>query len=241
MKKLCADQRKGVVTKLVALFDGLLPQDIDDVVTQAKAEASVQTLEDRKRSLGKLFDSHMETLEFRGCPKVIIDEIFQNKRDEVLSKAVAMEIPEGHIPFMPVIPRSYLGIYGLMPMVRNGDKVGFTHLDPNGITDSKETPKYPYFIYDVEDGTDTLGKTPECAEQLIKAQNRLCHIPDEDIALCVHTDVLSRHHLWSTGSRYRHADYVPNVYLFDGKPRLHCRYRYGSGSGWGSASCRSRA
>lgn len=240
MKKLCEDQKKVLIKALAALFNDLFLQDIDDAVAQAKTEISVKTLEDRKRFLGEFFDSQMKTLESRDCPGAII-EAFQAKRDEVLSKVVAMEMPEGHIPFIPVIPRSYLGIYGLMPMVRNGDKVGFTYLNPNEITDNEKTPKSPYFIYDVEDGIGTLGKTPESAGQLIKKQDRLCHIPDEDIALAIHTSVLSHHCLWSTGSRCKVADLVPSVYLYDDGPELYWDYTVISHNEWGSASCRSRA
>lgn len=239
MKKLCEDQKKDLVTRLITLFNGLLPQDIDEAVAQAKTETVARILEDRRRSLRELFDSQMKTLESRGCPGAII-EAFQAKRDEVLSMAVAMEMPEEHIPFIPVIPRSYLGIYGLMPMVINGDKVGFTYLNPNEITDNEKTPKSPYFIYDVEDGIGTLGKTPESAGQLIKKQDRLCHIPDEDIALAIHTSVLSHHCLWSTGSRCKGADGVPFVYLCDGRPGLGWSSAHISAHRWGSASCRSR-
>ena len=239
MKKLCVDQKKSVVEKLAALFKDLLPQDIDDVVAQAKDQASAQVLEDRKRYLGQLFDSQMRTLEDRGCPKAII-EMLQKKRDEVLARATKMEIPEGNIPFLPVILRSYLGIYGLMPMVRNGDKAGFTYLDPNEIFDNESAPKEPYFIYDVEDGRATLGKSPEKAEEIIKGQSRLCHIPDEDIALAIYTNVLSDHYLWSTGSRYKDANDVPLVCLGDGRPRLSWGSADDSHVRWGSASCRSR-
>jgi len=115
----------------------------------------------------------METLKSRGCPQAIL-EAFGNQRNAVLSKTAEMEILEGHIPFVPVIPRTYMGVYGLMPMVRNGDEVGYTYLDPKEITDKVETPKGPYFIYDVEDGKEMLGDSPKKAEKLIKEQNRSC-------------------------------------------------------------------
>jgi len=240
-KELCKDQREGLIAKLTAFFKGLGVEVIDDVVAEAKKQANAETVEDRKNGLAKLFDSQMETLKSRNCPQTII-EAFQNKKPEVLSKAVEMEVPEGNIPFVPVIPRSYMGIYGLMPMVRNGDKVGYTYLDPNEITDNEEEiPKNPYYIYDVEPGKATLGKSPEDVEKIIKKQNRLRHITDEDIAVCIHTNVLSDHYLWNTGSRYRHSDGVPFVCLFDGRPRLCWCYADDSNLEWGSASCRSRA
>ncbi|MFH1612112.1 MAG: DUF5701 family protein [bacterium] len=239
-KELCKDQREGLIAKLTAFFKGLGAEVIDDVVAEAKKQVNAETVEDHKNGLAKLFDSQMETLKSRNCPQAIL-EAFQNKKSEVLSKAAEMEVPEGHIPFIPVIPRSYMGIYGLMPMVRNGDKVGYTYLDPNEITDEVETPKNPYFIYDVEDGKDVLGKSPEKVGKLIKEQKRFCLTADEGIAVCVHTNVLSEHYVDCTGSRYRHSDDVPDVYLVDDRPRLDWSSAGASNGKWGSASCRSRA
>ncbi len=180
------------------------------MVAEAKKQATAETVEERKNGLAKLFDSQMETLKSRGCPQAIL-EAFQNQRDAVLSKAAEMEIYEGHIPFVPVIPRIYMGVYGLMPMVRNGEKVGYTYLDPNEITDQVETPKNPYFIYDVEDGKDMLGKSPEKSEKIITEQKRSCLTADEGIAVCTHTNVLSEHYVDCAGSHYRRADGVPRV------------------------------
>jgi hypothetical protein len=238
--KLCKDQREGLVAKLSAFFNGLETEVIDDVVAEAKKQASAESAEERKRGLGKLFDSQMETLKSRGCPQAIL-EAFQDKKSEVLGKAAEMEIGEGHIPFIPVIPRAYLGIYGLMPIVRHGDKAGYTYLDPNEITDNVKTPKGPYFIYDVEDGRDMLGKSPEKAEKLIKNQGRSCLTADEGVALCAHTSVLSEHYVDCTGSRYGRADLVPVVYLDGGGPWLVWYYADYSDGRWVSASCRSRS
>jgi len=239
-KELCKDQREGLIAKLTAFFKGLEVEVIDDVVAEAKKQATAETVEERKNGLTKLFDSQMETLKSRGCPQAIL-EAFQNLRDAVLSKAAEMEIPKGHIPFVPVIPRIYMGVYGLMPMVRNGEKVGYTYLDPNEITDQVETPKNPYFIYDVENGKDMLGKSPEKAEKLITEQKRSCLTDDEGIAVCIHTNVLSEHYVDCTGSRYKRVDRVPIVYLGGGGPRLDWVSFGHSSDGWGSASCRSRS
>lgn len=240
-KELCKDQREGLIAKLTAFFKGLGAEVIDDVVAEAKKQANAETVEDRKNGLAKLFDNQLETLKSQNCPQAIL-EAFQNKKSDVLNKAAEMEIPEGNIPFVPVIPRSYMGIYGLMPMVRNDDKMGYTYLNPNEMTDNEEEiPKNPYYIYDIEPGKVTLGKSPEDAEKIIKKQNRLRHITDEDIAVCVHTDVLSDHYLWSTGSRYVLSGWVPNVCLSGDVPELGWDVADCSFDEWGSASCRSRA
>jgi hypothetical protein len=240
MANLRKDQHEDLVAKLTTLFKGLTVEEIDDVVTEARQQATVETVQERKNGFAKLFDSQKETLKSRGCPQAIL-EAFGNQRDAVLSKAAEMKIPEGHIPFVPVIPRTYMGVYGLMLMVRNGDKVGCTRLDPNKITDNVETPKRPYFIYDVEDGKECLGESPEEAEALIKEHNRSCLTVEEGIALCVHSKVLSENYVDCTGSRAGRAGEVPDVYLDGDRPWLSSCGVDRSGGRWGSASCRSRA
>ncbi len=145
-------------------------------------------------------ERQMKTLRARQCPEVIC-EILERQRNTVLAKAAA-EIPEEHIPFVPVIPRSYLGIYGLMPMVMSGDKVGYTYLNPNEFV-----------------------------------ERRVCLTVDESIAVCIHSSVLSRHHLWCAGSRCLYASNgIPAVYLCDGRPRLDWRYADFESPKWGTAS-----
>jgi len=239
-KVLCKDQRNDLVSKLTNLFKGVEAEEIDDAVEEAKRKVSIEISEERKRELGELFDSQVEILKSRGCPKAIL-ESFQDKRDEVLNKAAEMEIPEGNIPFIPVIPRSYMTIYGLMPMVRNDEKVGYTYLDPNELSDVVETPDKPYFMFNVEDGRDMLGKSPEKAEKLIKKKERSCLTDNEGIALCIQSDVLLSHNVDCTGSRYEQGDGVPIVYLDGGKPRLSSLDLDSSHGSWGSASCEERS
>ena len=226
-KKLC---KARLVTKLEALFKGLEIEVIDDVVAEAKKRVSAVK--------ERLFDSQIETLKSRGCPKIIL-ELLQNQRDAVLSKAAEMD-SEG-IPFVPVIPRTYLSIYGLMHMVRNKNKAGYTDLNPTKIINEVETPKCPYFIYDVEDGKHMLGKSPKEAEVFIVKQKRSCLTVEETIALCIHTKILSEHYIDCTGSRYEDPSYVPHIFLANGKPKLTWSMVDNSDDVWGSASCRSRA
>lgn len=236
MSKICKNQLVG---KLVSLFRDA-DTDIDEAVKEAKNQLTSESKKVKYEDLDKLFDSQIQTLKDRGCPKQIV-ELVQNQKGSVLENANEMEIPEGHIPFVPVIPRIYMGVYGLMPMVRNNEKQGYTCLDPNEITDKVETPKKPYFIYDVEDGKKMLGKSPEKAEKLIKEQKRFCLTADEGIAVCVHTNVLSDHYVDCTASRYEDTDKVPNVYLDCDRPGLSWRSFGNSDGRWGSASCRSRS
>lgn len=228
---------KNLVTELVALFQGQKLETVQQAVKEATKQVWPELV---TGPLSELFDTQMETLKARGCPKSVID-VLTSKKSEVIAKATEIETADGHIPFVPVVPRTEVDLGDLMKMVRNRDREGYNYLDQSDVSNVVDVPKGPYFMFDVEDGKDMLGKSPEKAEALIKKQKRSCLTADEGIALCVHTNVLPEHYVDCTGSRYRRADLVPSVYLDDDRPELiwYCA-GYSDGE-WGSASCRSRA
>jgi len=186
----------------------------------------------------KLFDSQIITLKNKGVPTRIVN-MLERQRDAVIKKASEMTFKAGHISFLPVISRTDLTIKTQMKMIVTGGRKGYaglTHL----ITDVIKTPDKPYYIYDVEDGKATLGKSSRDAMKLIKNVGRHALTVVEIISLSLHTNVLSRHFVHATGSRYISADFVPFVWLFGGGPRLSwddADYPY---SRWGSPSLVSR-
>jgi hypothetical protein len=236
MLKICKDQLVG---KLVPLFRDA-DTDIDEAVKEAKNQLAAEAKKAKREDLEKLFDSQIQTLKDRGCPEQIV-ELLAEQKSSVLLKASEMTFEDGHIPFIPVIPRTYRSPYDLMAMVRNGDKQGYTYLNPTAITDEVETPDKPYYIYDVEDGKALLGKSPEDAEKILKKQSRSPLTAAEVMALTTHTDVLKEHYVWATGSRYFGSDVVPDVSLGSGARRwlgwIHITI---SASFLGSPSCGSR-
>src|SRR3989344_6994819 len=235
MGKLCKDQLIG---RLVALFKETDQSHIDDAVTQAKNQLTAES--QAKRDLEKLFDGQIATLKDRGVPEQIV-EILQNQKGRVVKKASEMAIGGGNIAFLPVIPRSYRSPYDQMAMVKNGGKAGYTYLNSTQISDVGGAPSEPYYIYDVEDGESMRGKSPEAAEKIFKQQKRSPLTAAEAMALTTHTDVLSRHYVWVTGSRCGSADEVPGVYLDLGyRPGLYWGCVDGSDGHVGSASCGSR-
>ena len=237
MEKLCKDQ---LVVKLVSLFEKADQSRIDDAVAEAKGQLTTEAKQAKRNDLEKLFDGQIATLKDRGTPEQIV-EILQNQKGAVLTKASEMAIGDGNIPFLPVIPRSFRSPYDLMAMVRNGAKAGYTYLKPTQISDVVDAPQEPYYIYDVEGGNATRGKSPEAAEKILKQQKRSPFTAAEVTALATHTDVLSKHYVWATGSRYESADGVPLVYLDGGgRPELFWIYVGYSLVPWGSASCGSR-
>lgn len=181
--KLCKDQ---LTEKLVGLFAETDPGNIDEAVAQAKGQLTQKTKLAKRNDLERLFDSYLDRLTNRGCPKQFL-EMAREHKNKVVAKASEMSISEGHIPFVgPIIKAAYLGYYGLMSMVRNGDEEGYTHLDPSRITDEFPTPDGLYWLYDVEDGEAMRGKVLQDAEKLIKKQGRSGLTAIHLIRVCIH-------------------------------------------------------
>lgn len=153
-----------------------------------------------------LFNRQTDRLEARGCPLGIIS-LLQGQQSRVLSQVSIMDIPKGHIPFLPVIPISCLKKPSkLMSMIREGGREGLVDdtLNPDKIEDciKTKTPKNPYYIFDIDDGKRYTGKIPNVAKGFIEAENRSCLTLAEGIALCIHTGVQVDHSVLCMNSLY---------------------------------------
>jgi len=229
------DQQEHVIAKLTAVLKEVPTDELDGLIASARRRLAHKTKTASIIDIRKLFDTQIRTLKDRGCPEPILDTLSRH-RDEVVSKASEMKFAEGYVPFLPVISRSYLTIYSQMPMVRKGDKVGYTYLKPSDIIDLAEMPAEPYYIFDVEDGQAMRGIPPRDAEKQIKEWARRGLTEVEVIALGIHTDVLFRHYVDGVGSRCV-SDEVPSLWLSIGAPQLvSAHIEHGEGC-WGAASC----
>lgn len=192
----------------------------------------------KRSELEELGKTQLYILRKRRCPEQII-EMLKEKLPAVVEKALTMMIPDNHLAILPIIKPAYLGYYGLVSLVRNGTKKGYTYINPSLITDKVETPNNLYYMYDVEDGGALCGKSPEDAEKLLKAERRSPLTAAEAIALATYTNVLSRHFVDASGSRCGSGG-VPVLCLCDGGPLLDWHSLGRSYSRWGAASCGSR-
>jgi hypothetical protein len=188
--------------------------------------------------LGNLFDFQIKTLKYR-CPQMII-EAFKEQRNEVIEKALSMNISKGNIPFILVISQNYINIYGLMNMLRNYDLGHYTFINSEEIAHDVEISEKSYVIYDVENGSETLNKSPKEAKEFIENKNRFCLMVDESIALCLHSKVLFDHNVDCAGSRCNHAGKVVSIYLNNGKPDFCWCGNDNEDIKYGSPSCGSR-
>ena len=149
--------------------------------------------------LCNLFEAQVERLRNLNCPWAIVSSL-QLQKDRVVSSAAKTEIPGGNIPFLPVIPRSYLGVYGLVQLVVFAGSVGYTHIELAEISDVVRSPNRPYFIFNVEDGHAFLGKSSKEAGVLIEESARSGLTIAEIVSVAIHADVLSRHNIDAVGS-----------------------------------------
>ena len=200
-------KNETLVQRFFEIIKSAKPEDIEELIAEAKRKLAETSKQSRKEELSKLFDIQLATLKDRGCPGTIL-EAFQEQKGDVIANASGMNIPEGNIAFLPVIPKFYGSSRFQMPMVKNGDQVGYTYLDPNGISDVVYTPNAPYFIFNVEDGQSMRGKASQDADRLIKKQNRRGLTDVEVVALGIHTDVLRNHFVFAIGSRYESGGVV---------------------------------
>jgi len=203
----------------------------------------------QKTNFDKLFDSQIKTLRSRLKNRfgnrlsdrriyIKVMDRFLSQRNAVMEKVSAIVIGENNIPFLPV----YTG--HPINMVLIGKKVGFTHIYGSCIN-IVDTPieydyRIEYYIFDVENGFSTLGKSPKDAHKILKSQSRYPLTIDETIALCVHTNVLSSHDVWAVGSRCWHVDSVPFIKaesFLDAGPKLDKEDHEKSDDRRGSPSC----
>jgi hypothetical protein len=202
--------------------------------------------------LEKLFKIQINLLKKRGCPEKII-HILEERLGSVITACLKINLRPDRIPFLPVITPAYCSLEELMAMVRNGKTKGQVYdqveKDKYPIVDAVGSVGYqrlffdPYYIINIEDGTKTKGLNVRQAHKKIISDDRSSLTTAECISLSILTDVLSRHYLWTLGSRWRFEDRVPKIELtaFGGTPQLYhedidttCEMK------WGTPSCAMR-
>ena len=159
----------------------------------------------------QLFDYQLITLEKRNCPPAII-QAFKGARKKVLAHALSLTEAEDHVSFVPVITPCHLGYHGLIGLLRHNKMGGIADCEADRISDLEKVPERLYYIFGVEDGTEWFDLVPEVSHILICQEKRLPATTAEAISIAIHSDVLGRHSLVATGSRYA-SDRTPIICL----------------------------
>jgi hypothetical protein len=159
--------------------------------------------------------------------------MLRRQSGRVFDTAFQKSQSQGGLPFVPIITDTDAAFMLLVP---DGTQLNISYGRPAEIVDRVITPRHPYYIFDIEDGSATLGMRPWDGEQRVAAENRFCLTTTEVCNVALHTGVLSRHSLYANASRYEN-DMVPDVYLEEGKLRLGWAALNERFDEWGSPSC----
>lgn len=157
-----------------------------------------------KAKYEELFDQQLTCLSFLDIPYEIVRAL-SGKKDSVISKVSTLDIAEDNLPFLPVIPIQYIGLYGLMSITKGLGLRGHTDLNPNSIKDVVEIdiPRQPYYMIDVGDRKHTFGKSSAEATNIIKGNHRSPLTIQEVIAFCILSpEELHKQNLYCLGSGY---------------------------------------
>ncbi len=172
----------------------------------------------RLNELLDLFDEQIDRLDDRGCPEFIIDRLYREKM-RVAERALGIRTRRGNVPFLPVIPESWLSYVRQMEMVKKNDSTGTIEIDVSGIENGRELPKEPYYIFDVNDGWEGRGYVPSDVERVIRNNQKKPMVVEELISLCIHTETLNRHNVGALGSRYGKSS-APGIFMKRDTPTL---------------------
>ena len=98
----------------------------------------------------ELFDKQLSELKKGGCPKAIL-QVLADNAEKVLNFAIStVPISTDHFPFVPVIPREFIGIYGQMnflnPQYANN---GALRLNPGSIKEDSPRLQVVHYIFDI--------------------------------------------------------------------------------------------
>lgn len=209
------DTRKPeVFDQLKALLKVIPNPRMEAMLKGAQEEIAREYQEQKKVDRYSSEEKRFDLLLARGCPESIIHGFKrQCHHFSKVTQSLNLKPPsESNYYAIPVIPFSWRSLPDLLSMVRNGEEK--SEFDPfyathepfqvdrmPEISDTTDTPKRLYYIYDVEDGTATLGKEPEKVVQKIEKEGRIPLTLCEIIALATHTSVLLHHGLWAADSR----------------------------------------
>jgi hypothetical protein len=227
------DVKESIVNKIVSVFAGVPPQkDIlvfaDDVFTEARVRLEELAKTAKAAYYEDLFDARLERLRTLGCPAFILNKL-KPKKAEVVSKACALNIPDGRDSLIPVISSQYLTIYSQLEMINFGGITGETALESTRIINvlkknlSQNEGKIfdgVYFILDVDDGANTEKMTCAEADERIRGKNRFPLTLEEIISLLLQRTEPPAFNLMAGGSRYEQNDRVPFYTTEDNKPWL---------------------
>jgi hypothetical protein len=158
-------------------------------------------------------------------------EIFSKQKEQVLhlvaDSGLIIEKNDEFAPFVPVIPLSYVGLWGLASMLHVGDHRGRTELDPRKIIEDEESKaKELYYIYGVKFEKETIGKGLKDAEEIVRKKGRFLCTLAESVAFCASEYRLKENIVLVGGTKYESEEKIISIESVDCPPAINWRFAF---------------
>ncbi len=214
---LCKDQRKTLVEKFRSLIKETPEDELANILTEAQRETPVP--------------EDVRSTQLKRLVKLGYHKAAGMSKEEFANLIPEPEDKEGALL---IIPATIVSVSKQMELIG-----GKNYLNLASLKDVVDTATIPYWIYQVEDGKEMLGKSPDTCIKVFKKQKRRGLIVTEGIAIAAQSpNTLEGHYIDLPGSRFGSAR-VPYLRLHNGRPWLRCYFSGDAFSGCGSASCGS--
>lgn len=224
------DLKESIVNKIVSVFAAAPPRKdamifVDDVFAEARIRLEEMAKTAKAAFYEDIFDERLEKLRTLGCPAFILSKL-KTKKVAVVTKACALNIPDGRDALIPVISSQYLTVYSQLEMINFDGITGDTSLESSRISNAlkkglsqSEGKVFDgiYFILDIDDGVNTEKLTCSEADERLKGKNRSPLTVEEIIALLLQRTEPPVFNLLAGGSRYEQDDRVPLYTTEDNK------------------------
>lgn len=175
----------------------------------------------------ELFDFQINKLASLDIPAFVITDpllSLMELRDSVVSKIKEFD-DKGFLSgvwFVPVIPFSIIGILNQVQFLQFNNNKGYSYFNCDDVVDLIATPQMPYYIWGVNEGFAS-------SKELVNSEKFLTL--SESLALCFHSDILTRHYVKALNSFFKTVKDSPIIHIYRGEhPKVDWDYFEGQES-----------
>jgi len=162
--------RPALITNIATLLQLVEPEEVDDVLKEARLQFMTTTNAGRYFTYATLFDQYLKRMKVIGIP-LTLRACFEREKNNVVSSALKMTISRGNIPFVPVLTRDFFDLQSLMNMLDFGKKPPKVHDDVYLLKESGKIPRL-YFMFNVDLGLKFREIRADIADKKVEASKR---------------------------------------------------------------------
>lgn len=198
------------------------------------------------------FDRQVQTLLAKGYPALagMTVEAFTERLAPLRFTLERLALPSGDevVPFVLVIPRSWVSLEAAMPLLSLKERMGFIDFKPGGLETFRPLPdldvpeEEPYLALGLETGSEYRNVTPDDALAAIRGRERSPLTLEEGIALLTQfPEKLKKNHCFSLAGSRSGDRRVPALWISQNRPKLGWCWAGNPHTWLGTAFCAGRA